>query len=173
MEDRPNNGHAIRFSAKLARMIFALRFALASALLGTTLSACGEGDAARNEAMLFLTRYDDYATDAPREDRERGVRELRALVLTNEGVLTVRDLCADAFDAVLRAEAQHAEATQLLLEASHGGEGEISNEAAARIEAAIQESNESIEASRSGFQRCQTGVQSMRTHFAGQRASHR
>lgn len=154
-------------------MISVLRLALAAALLGTTLSACGEGDAARNEAMLFLTRYDDYATDAPREDRERGVRELRALVLTNEGVRTVRDTCTDAFAAVLRAEDQHGEATRLLLEASHGGEGEVSVEAQARIEAAIQESNEAIEASRTGFQRCQTGVQSMRTHFAGQRASHR
>ena len=150
-----------------------LRIALASVLVGSALSACGEGDAARNEAMIFLTRYDDYTTDAPREDRERGVRELRSLVLNNEGVRTVRDTCADAFDSVLRAEAQHGEATQLLLEASHGGEGEISTEAAARIEAAIQQSNESIEASRTGFQRCQTGVQSMRSHFAGQRAAHR
>jgi hypothetical protein len=154
-------------------MTFSLRVALSLALLGTTITGCGEGDDARNEAMIFLTRYDDFATDAPREDRERGVAELRGLVLSNESVRAVRDACADAFDSVLRAEGQHTEATRMLLEASNGGAGEIPTEAAARIEAAIQESTEAIEASRTGFQRCQTGVQTLRTRFAGQRASHR
>lgn len=160
------------FSVSLAGKL-SLSYALAAALLGTTLAACGEGDDARNEAMIFLTRYDDFATDAPREDRERGVHELRALVLSNESVRAVRDACADAFDSVLRAEDQHSQATQMLLQASNGGAGEIATEAAARIEAAIQESNEAIEASRTGFQRCQTGVRTLRTRFAGQRASHR
>ena len=149
------------------------QLALVCSILSAALPACGESEAARNEAMIFLTRYDDYATDAPREDRERGVRELRSLVLSNEGVRAVRDVCADAFESVLRAEGQHADATRMLLEASHGGAGEIPIEAAARIEAAIQESTEAIEASRVGFQRCQVGVRTLRSRFAAQRASHR
>lgn len=135
------------------------------------LSACE--DRARNEAMLFLTRYDALDLDAPLEERREAVSALRSLVLTNEDVVSARDACAEAYEAEIRAEDQHAQATAQLLEASGGGADSVPTEAAARIEAAIQESQEAIEDTRRLFPRCEREARVLRARFSGPRPTQR
>jgi hypothetical protein len=135
------------------------------------LSACE--DRVRNEAMLFLTRYDALDLDAPLEERRESVSNLRGLVLTSDDVISARDACADAYEAEIRAEDQHAAATAQLLEASAGGAERVPTEAAARIEAAIQESQEAIERTRELFPRCEREARALRLRFSAPRPSER
>lgn len=135
------------------------------------LSACE--DRARNEAMLFLTRYDALDLDAPLEERREAVSNLRGLVLTNEDVISARDACAEAYEAEILAEDQHAAATAQLLEASAGGAERVPTEAAARIEAAIQSSQEAIERTRELFPRCEREARALRLRFSAPRPSER
>jgi hypothetical protein len=135
------------------------------------LSACE--DRVRNEAMLFLTRYDALDLDAPLEERREAVSNLRGLVLTNEDVISARDACAEAYEAEILAEDQHAAATAQLLEASAGGAERVPTEAAARIEAAIQSSQEAIERTRELFPRCEREARALRLRFSAPRPSER
>jgi len=153
-------------SARLALRIAPL--AVAGALV---LSACE--DRTRNEAMLFLTRYDALDLDAPLAERRAAVSALRGLVLTSDEVIAARDACADAYEAEIRAEDQHAAATAQLLEASGGGAAQVPTEAAARIEAAIQESQEAIALTRELFPRCEREARALRLRFAPPRPSER
>ena len=139
--------------------------------LGLVSTACE--DRTRNEAMLFLTRYDALDLDAPLEERRTAVASLRGLVLSSDDVRAARDACAEAYEAEIRAEDQHAEATAQLLGASAGGAETVSTEAAARIEAAIQESQEAIEQTRELFPRCERQARSLRVRFAAPRPSQR
>lgn len=135
------------------------------------LSACE--DRTRNEAMLFLTRYDALDLDAPLEERREAVADLRGLVLSSQEVISARDACAEAYEAEIRAEDRHAEATAQLLEASAGGAERVPTEAAARIEAAIQESQEAIERTRDLFPRCEREARALRTRFSAPRPTQR
>jgi hypothetical protein len=154
-------------AARRASLV-ALLAALAVAPVAT---ACE--DRARNEAMLFLTRYDALDLDAPIEERRTAVASLRGLVVSSDEVRSARDACAEAYEAEIRAEDRHAEATAELLRASAGGAENVPTEAAARIEAAIQESQESIERTRELFPRCEREARALRLRFSGPRPSQR
>ena len=144
--------------------------ALISALSATAL-ACE--DRTRNEAMLFLTRYEALDLDAPLEERRDAVAELRGLVLSTEEVRSARDACVEAYEAEILAEDQHAEATTQLLAASAGGAETVPTEAAARIEAAIQQSQEAIERTRELFPRCEREARGLRSRFSAPRPTQR
>lgn len=146
---------------------------IAVALVLVSLALAGCEDRTRNEAMLFLTRYDALDLDAPIEERRAAVAALRDLVLTTEDVISARDSCAQAYEAEIRAEDQHAEATTQLLEASAGGAENVPTEAAARIEAAIQSSQEAIEQTRELFPRCEREARALRLRFSAPRPSQR
>jgi hypothetical protein len=88
-------------------------------------------------------------------------------------VRSARDACADAYEAEIRAEDRHAEATAELLRVSRGGADVVSTEAAARIEAAIQESQESIERTRALLPRCEREARALRLRFSSPRPSQR
>jgi len=130
-------------------------------------------DRTRNEAMLFLTRYEALDLDAPLEERREAVADLRGLVLSTEDVRSARDACAEAYETEIRAEDQHAEATAQLLAASAGGAETVPTEAAARIEAAIQQSQEAIERTRELFPRCEREARSLRSRFSAPRPTQR
>lgn len=138
---------------------------------GVALAGCE--DRTRNEAMLFLTRYDALDLDAPIDERREAVRALRDLVVSSEDVVSARDACAEAYESEIRAEDQHAEATAQLLEASAGGAENVPTEAAARIEAAIQSSQEAIERTRELFPRCEREARALRLRFEAPRPSQR
>lgn len=139
--------------------------------LGVISVACE--DRTRNEAMLFLTRYEALDLDAPLEERRTTVASLRSLVLSSEEVRSARDACAEAYEAEIVAEDQHAEATAQLLAASGGGAETVSTEAAARIEAAIQQSQEAIERTRDLFPRCEREARALRVRFSAPRPTQR
>lgn len=149
-----------------------LHIALAGLWLGVAVMLGACEDRARNEAMLFLTRYDALDLDAPIEERRTALSALRGLTLSNEDVVSARDACVSAYDAEIRAEDQHADATALLLQASSGGADAVPTEAAARIEAAIQESQEAIETTRRLFPRCEHEARALRVRYT-LRPSHR
>jgi len=144
--------------------------ALVSAV-GVVCLACE--DRTRNEAMLFLTRYEALDLDAPLEERRGAVEDLRGLVLSTEDVRSARDACAEAYEAEILAEDQHAEATAQLLAASAGGAETVPTEAAARIEAAIQQSQEAIERTRELFPRCEREARALRSRFSAPRPTQR
>lgn len=123
--------------------------------------------------MLFLTRYEALDMGSPLEERRAAVRRLRELVLTSDEVRAARDACADAYEAEIRAEDRHAEATRQLLAASAGGAQTIPTEAAARIEAAIQDSQEAIDRTRELFPRCEREARSLRLRFSSPRPAER
>lgn len=155
---------------KLAPVRFAQRV-LVFVALATPVAGCGDSD--RNEAMLFLTRYDALDLGAPIEERRAAIAALRGLVLTSEPVMHARDACVEAYSAEIRAEDRHAEATAELLRASSGGAEEVPTEARARIEAAIQDSQDAIEATRELYPRCQRAARDLRLRYQGPRPSQR
>lgn len=148
---------------------FAPIVAIASLLVGA--AGCGDGERARNEAHLFLDRFEGMDIETPHDERERRTAELRALVLVHEDVARTRNACVDAHEALLRAENEHERASAELLEASAGNERAIPPEAAARIEAAIAASQSAIDSTRELFPRCEREVRALRTRFRPRRRS--
>ncbi|GAB4116559.1 MAG: hypothetical protein OHK0013_50130 [Sandaracinaceae bacterium] len=162
----------MRFHVPELRAHRAVLLAALSALALAPLTTACE-DRTRNEAMLFLTRYDALDLDDPIEERRAAVAALRGLVVSSDEVRSARDACADAYEAEIRAEDRHAEATAELLRASGGGADTVPTEAAARIEAAIQESQESIERTRELFPRCEREARALRLRFSAPRPAQR
>ncbi len=142
-------------------------------VLGFSVGLVGCEDRTRNEAMIFITRYDALDLDAPIEERREAVTALRGLVLTSADVISARDACAEAYEAEIRAEDQHSEATTQLIQASAGGAENVPTEAAARIEAAIQSSQEAIERTRELFPRCEREARALRLRFSAPRPTQR
>lgn len=118
----------------------------------------------RNEAMLFLDRFEDIDVDDPLEERRTAIEEIRGLALSDEDVLRARNACVEAHDALIEAEDQHATARHELVEASHGG-AEVPPDVAQRVEHAIDESDRAIERSRELFPRCTREVHALETRF--------
>jgi hypothetical protein len=152
--------------SRLVSYIRRVRPSLALVALVVLLSGCECSDAqARNDAMLFLDRFDDIDVDTPLEERRTQVEAIRQLALTDETVLQTRDLCVSAHQALIDAEDQHALARHLLVESGGTTETDVPPEAAARISTAIDESNEAIERSRELFPRCTREVNALERRF--------
>ncbi len=140
------------------------RLVLLLALVGSLPSCSCNDERTRNEAMLFLDRFEDVDVDDPLEERRAAIDEIRALALSDEDVLRARDACVQAHDALIEAEDQHASARHQLVEASPGG-AEVPPEVAERVEHAIDESGRAIERSRELFPRCTREVNALETRF--------
>lgn len=149
-------------SRPLAPLLF-----VALALLG-----CGD-DRVRNEAMLFLDRYGAIDQSAPTDVRRPLVEELRDLTLVTPDVVNARDACVEAHLMLLEAEDRHAAARDELLRATEGGERPLEVDAAARVEAAMEESNAAIERSPALFERCYREVRGLERRFHRRRNSER
>lgn len=137
-----------------------------------TLGQCGD-DRVRNEAMLFLDRYDQVDMHTPTAERRPLVEGLRDLSLVTPDVVHARDACVSAHMALVEAEERHEAARTELIEASEGGERPLEMDAAARIEAAINESNEAIERSPALFERCYREVRGLEGRFHRRRNAER
>jgi hypothetical protein len=136
------------------------------------LVGCGD-DRVRNEAMLFLDRYERIDQEQPVDVRRPLVEELRDLSLVTPDVVHARDACVDAHMMLLEAEERHAAAREELMRATEGGDHPLEVDAAARIEAAIEESNAAIERSPALFERCYREVRSLEGRFHRRRAAER
>jgi hypothetical protein len=136
------------------------------------LAGCGD-DRVRNEAMLFFDRYERIDQEQPPAVRRPLVEALEGLTLVTPDVVHARDACVEAHTMLLEAEERHAAAREELLAATEGGERPLEVDAAARIEAAIEESNAAIERSPALFERCYREVRSLEGRFHRRRNSER
>lgn len=126
---------------------------------------CGGGDGGRNDALIFLDRYESIDIDMASEDRRPLVLALSELAIADEEVQRARSTCVEAHEALLRAEDQQAEARRRLLEASAGGAQEVPASAAREIETAIAASDTAIQSSRELFPRCQREVRALQARY--------
>lgn len=137
---------------------------LVSLLLLPTSCSCDDAQA-RNEAMLFLDRFEQIDVDDPLEERRTAIQAIQDMALTDETVISARDTCVTAHQALIEAEDQHQIANHLFVESSSAGEHEVSEEIAAQINAAIEHSDEAITRSRELFPRCTSAVSQLERRF--------
>lgn len=125
-------------------------------------------DSARNDALLFLDRYEGIDVDDPLEERRTRIEQLSRLPLANEEVDHVRDQCVEAHQLLIRAEDRSAEARAAFEEATSGGgdESDIPTEIRASIEAALEESNTSLEEARGRMTLCMDGTRGLELRFS-------
>lgn len=133
---------------------------------------CGD-DRVRNEALLFLDRYEQIDMHAPTAERRPLIEGLRDLSLVIPDVVHARDACVAAHLGLLEAEETHERARDELIRASEGGDRPLEMDAAARIEAAINESNDAIERSPALFERCYREVRGLEGRFPRRRNAER
>ncbi len=136
------------------------------------LAACDDGRA-RNEAMLFLDRYQVIEIDDPIEERGPLVEALERLALSDADVDRARDTCVEAHRSLLDAEERHAAARHELVTAMGEEGAEVPPDVAARIEAAIDESNAAIERSPALFSSCYREVRALESRFHRRRPAER
>ena len=143
-----------------------------AALCATALVACDDGST-RNEAMLFLDRYQVIEIDQPAEERRPLVEALERLALSDGDVDHTRDTCVEAHRSLLDAEERHAAARHELITAIGADGAEVPPEVAARIETAIDESNAAIERSPALFSACYREVRTLEGRFRRHRPAER
>lgn len=136
--------------------------------LAVVLFFASRDDSARNDALLFLDRYDGIDVDDPLEERRERIGQLSRLPLPNDEVDRVRDVCIEAHQLLIRAEDRSAEARGAFDEATRGGieENDIPTDTRVSIEAALEESNESLARAREQMPRCADGARDLRLRFA-------
>lgn len=133
-------------------------------------------DRTRNDALLFLDRYDDLDVDDAIEQRRPLVDDIAALPFSSNEVDGVRDHCVDAHRTLIVAEERGVEARALFDRATDGGrvpEGDIPTDIRASIEAALGESNDALERVRPLMADCDDRVRRLRTRFQPRRRSQR
>jgi hypothetical protein len=140
------------------------RLLLAIALVVSVPACSCNDERTRNEAMLFLDRFEEIDLDDPLEERRAAIDDIRGLALSDEDVLRARDMCVEAHDALIEAEDQHAAARHQVVVASTGG-AEIPPDIAEQVERAIDESGRAIERSRELFPRCTREVNALEARF--------
>ena len=133
-------------------------------LLLASSCACGD-EQARNEAMLFLDRFQEIDVDDPLEERRTAIQSIRDLALTDPSVVAARDACVTAHETMIEAEDQHAIANHLFVESTGAGEHEPSAEVRAQIDSAIDHSNDAIERAPELFSRCNSAVNQLERRF--------
>jgi hypothetical protein len=118
----------------------------------------------RNEAMLFLDRYEDVDVDDPLEQRRAMIEDLRGLALSDEDVSRARNACVDAYTALIEAEDLHAAASAQVDVVSRSG-GDPPPDIQAQIEHDIEGSGAAIERSRELLPTCTREVNALETRF--------
>jgi hypothetical protein len=145
-------------------LIFVL--AAVAALAGVAFLTDREGRT-RNEALLFLDRYEGIDLDDPLDERKQSIDALAALPLSSAEVAEVRDVCVEAHRTLIRAEEHSAAARADLEHATADGQREedIPTEVRAQIEAHLQSSNESLALARETLPRCMERVHQLEVRF--------
>ena len=133
-------------------------------------------DRTRNDALLFLDRYDRLDVDDSVDVRAPIVDELERMPFPSRDVDAVRDTCVDAQRTLLLAEARGVEARAIFDRATDRGriaEGDIPTETRASIESALAESNAALERVRPLMADCDEDVRQLRHRFQPRRRSQR
>jgi hypothetical protein len=155
-----------------ARTLALVSILVAVGALAVMLFFASQGGGERNDALLFLDRYEGLDVDDPIAERRDRIRRIAAMPLATRSVDEVRDLCVSAHETLIRAEERGAEARAIFDRATAGGvaEGDIPVEQRASIEAALEESNDALASARESMPRCMAGVRTLELRFAPQRA---
>jgi hypothetical protein len=143
--------------------------------LALVAAACScDDETARNEAMLFIDRVEEFDVDGELEERQQIVESIRDLALTDESVRAARDECVEAYGSLNEAEVQHRLARHLLVGTMlpDGGEQPISPELQAQIEAALDGSQQALERSTEAVPRCTRAVGQLEHRFPRRHAGH-
>ncbi|MDQ3037473.1 MAG: hypothetical protein M3Y87_34075 [Myxococcota bacterium] len=155
----------------------AIAFVVLSSSGALESSPFGGGDErTRNDAMLFLARYDQLDVDDPIDQRRPLVESLEAMPFATPEVDRARDFCVDAHRALILAEERGIEARAAFDRASEGGrieEPDIPTETRASIESALTESNDALARAREQLPRCMREARDLGTRFRPRRRSQR
>jgi hypothetical protein len=139
------------------------------------LAACACDDTqTRNEAMLFIDRFEDIDVDDPLEERRAAIDGVRNLALTDPTVVAARDQCVSAYGALIEAEDQHDLARHMLVSTflPDGGEMPVPPELADQINAAIAHSDEAIARTQELMPRCTRAVGQLERRFPRHASGH-
>lgn len=158
------------------RTLATVTILVAVGALAAMLFLTRQDDRTRNDALLFLDRYEALDVDDPLETRRPLVEALAAMPFAAAEVDRVRDGCVEAHRTLILAEERGAEAREIFDRATEGGrvpEGDIPTEVRASIEAALSESNEALPRARAQLRECMDGARGLSVRFQPRRQSHR
>lgn len=130
-------------------------------------AACDREGRVRAEARTFLALYEATDHRAPIAERERKVKQMEQLALSEEAVRAARDECVAAHKVLIDAERQNEHASRELdnvLATQPAGEP-LPSEEIARIRAEIQTAEGSLSDARKRFERCETQARSLDLRF--------
>ncbi|MET0284408.1 MAG: hypothetical protein ABW352_08055 [Polyangiales bacterium] len=147
---------ASNFLAQLARLLG----------LGQ-LTGCDREGRVRAEARTFLALYEATDHRAPIPERERKVKQMEQLALSEPAVSAARDECVAAHKVLIEAERQNEHASVELdkaLAAQPKGDV-LPPEQIARIRLEIQVAEGSLTNARGRFEHCETQARSLDLRF--------
>jgi hypothetical protein len=133
------------------------------------LCAAGCSDAERNEAKLFLDRVEPMEGDG-HTPTPAAVTALGRLAFSSDRVRAVRDACVTMYEAVIEAEALHAEARRRVealerVRAAARDGGTVDPSEPRAIEDAIRQSTTAVERARQARPACQDGIAGLRANY--------
>ena len=159
-----------------ARSLALLTIMVAVGALAVMFFFTRQDDRTRNDALLFLDRYQALDLDDPIEERRQRVDALDALPFASEEVERVRDACVGAHRTLIVAEERGAEARAIFeRETDHGriAESDLPTEVRASIEAALSESNEALPRAREELRTCMDDARRLEVRFQPRRRAER
>jgi hypothetical protein len=131
------------------------------------LTGCDREGRVRAEARTFLALYEATDHRAPIPERERKLKQLEQLALSEEAVRAARDECVAAHKVLIDAERQNEHASVELdkaLAAQPQGEA-LPQDQIARIRSEIQVAEGSLSDARKRFEHCETQARSLDLRF--------
>ena len=130
-------------------------------------AGCSGDGRVREEARAFLAVYESTDHRAPFEEREQKLRQLRALVVSNEEVRRTRDQCVQAHQTLIDAEKAHERAARSLDRAiAETGPGEpLAQGDTLSIKAEIERANRALADARERFSLCEDGARALSLRF--------
>lgn len=158
------------------RSVATITILVAVGALAAMLFLTRQDDRTRNDALLFLDRYEALDVDDPIDVRRPLVSALAEMPFAAEEVDRVRDGCVEAHRTLIVAEERGAEAREIFERATGGGrvpESEIPTDVRASIEAALAESNEALPRARAQLRDCMDDARRLQVRFQPRRQSHR
>jgi hypothetical protein len=152
-------------------LIIASLLVAVGAFAVAALFASGD-DRSRNDALLFLDRYEGLDIDDPIDQREPLVDGLARIPLSSERVRRIRDACVEAHRTLIRAEQRGADARAAFERATAGGRTDLTPEERSEIDGALADSEQALPVARERLGACMDDVRDLRLRFRPQHARH-
>ena len=131
-----------------------------AALILIVAGACGRENSQRAEAQALLARISKLALDAPAEVRAEGIRQLRALPLTNPRLVHTRDQCALAHAGLLAAELEQAQ-VRARMDAAEKKASQVDKAELESIAAALAHATASLKEGQAALPECERATRAL------------